>query len=227
MKKMFYNTLKQGSAFTLIEMLVVVSILAVVGAVIGACLFAGLRVWDRADEFNRIEASVYIGMMMLEKDVGRLNHFYDIPFKGEREKFSFPRLLSSEIESASTEKVRGKMLGLVQLAKYLTGTESPRPAAEIPDASCLRSGCHDTRVLAGRVDFDGIPFDHAPHLERLRRGKRLRCTSCHSQIVQGTHMTVTQSTCFLCHFKDEFFNEGLAACTRCHQIPVTEYDFAQ
>ncbi|MFO7901514.1 MAG: cytochrome c3 family protein [Planctomycetota bacterium] len=122
------------------------------------------------------------------------------------------------------EKVRGKMLGLVQLATYLSGTESPRPAAEIPDASCLRSGCHETRLLSGRVDFDGIPFDHKPHLERLRRGKKLRCTSCHSQIVQGTHMTVTKSSCFLCHFKDEFFNEGLGACTRCHQIPEEEFD---
>ncbi len=37
-------------------------------------------------------------------------------------------------------------------------------------------------------------------------------------------MTVTQTTCFLCHFKDGHFNEGLGACTRCHQIPDKEYD---
>ena len=122
------------------------------------------------------------------------------------------------------EKLRGKMLGLVQLAKYVTSTQGPRPAAEIPDASCLRSGCHDTRLLSGRVDFQGIPFDHAKHLGQLRRGKELRCTSCHSQIVQGKHMTVTDSTCFLCHFKDGHFNEGLGACTRCHQIPEKAYE---
>lgn len=121
-------------------------------------------------------------------------------------------------------KVRGKMLGLVQLAKYFTASEGPRPAAEIPDASCLRSGCHDTRLLSGQVDFDGVPFDHRPHLEDTRRGKKLRCTSCHSQIVQGVHMTVTKSTCHLCHFKDQPFNEGLGACTRCHQIPQQEFD---
>ncbi|MBC8870257.1 MAG: NapC/NirT family cytochrome c [Planctomycetes bacterium] len=120
------------------------------------------------------------------------------------------------------EKIRGKMLGMVQLAKYVTRTEGPRPAAEIPDASCLRSGCHEARLLSGRIDFQGIPFDHRPHMEELRRGKKLRCTSCHGQIVQGTHMTVTASTCFLCHFKDTHFNEGLGACTRCHQIPEEE-----
>jgi predicted CXXCH cytochrome family protein len=122
----------------------------------------------------------------------------------------------------AAEKIRGKMLGLVQLLKYVTETAGPRPAAEISDASCLR--CHDTRLLAGRVEFNGVPFDHRPHLTDLRRGKRLRCTSCHSQIVQGSHMTVTTSTCFLCHFKDGLFNEGLGTCTRCHQIPEGTFD---
>jgi hypothetical protein len=37
-------------------------------------------------------------------------------------------------------------------------------------------------------------------------------------------MAVTKTTCFLCHFKDQPFNEGLAACTRCHQIPEKQYD---
>lgn len=122
------------------------------------------------------------------------------------------------------EKVRGKLLGLVQLTKYVTGTAGPRPSAEVPDASCLRSGCHETRLLSGRLDFKGMPFDHRPHLEETRRGKQLRCTSCHSQIVQGSHMTVTTSTCFLCHFKDGRFNEGLGTCTRCHQIPDKPID---
>lgn len=121
-------------------------------------------------------------------------------------------------------KIRGKMLGLVQLAKYVTGSAGTRPAAEVSDASCLRSGCHETRLLSGRVEFKGMHFDHTPHLGQMRREKQLRCTSCHSQIVQGEHMAVTTSTCFLCHFKDEPFNQGLAACTRCHQIPEKEYD---
>jgi nitrate/TMAO reductase-like tetraheme cytochrome c subunit len=121
-------------------------------------------------------------------------------------------------------KIRGKLLGLVQLAKYVTSSAGPRPAAEVPDASCLRSGCHETRLLSGKVQFHGVAFDHTPHLGPARRGKQLRCTSCHSQIVQGTHMTVTPSTCFLCHFKEQRFDEGLAACTRCHQIPDKAFD---
>ncbi|MDH3718383.1 MAG: NapC/NirT family cytochrome c [Planctomycetota bacterium] len=122
------------------------------------------------------------------------------------------------------EKVRGKMMGLVQLVKYVTRSQGPRPVAEVSDASCLRSGCHDTRLLAGRVEYQGIQFDHTPHLQELRGGKKLRCTSCHGQVVQGSHISVTTSTCFLCHFKDQHFNEGTGACTRCHQIPEKEFD---
>jgi nitrate/TMAO reductase-like tetraheme cytochrome c subunit len=122
-------------------------------------------------------------------------------------------------------KLRGKMLGLVQLAKYVTSSAGPRPAAEIPDASCLRSGCHEARLLSGREIYRGINFDHTPHLGETRRGIQLRCTSCHSQIVQGEeHMAVTLTTCFLCHFKNMPFNEDLSACTNCHQIPSKEYD---
>ena len=69
------------------------------------------------------------------------------------------------------KKSRGKVLGLFQLAKYVTSTQGPRPAAEIPDASCLRSGCHETRLLSGRVDFKGIAFDHGKHLGHLRRAR--------------------------------------------------------
>ena len=122
------------------------------------------------------------------------------------------------------EKIHGKLLGLVQLAKYVTSTAGPRPAAEVPDASCLRSGCHETRLLAGKVEFNGVLFDHTPHLHGVRLGKELRCTSCHSQIVQGSHMKVTTSSCFLCHFKDQHFNQGLGTCTRCHQIPTEVFD---
>jgi predicted CXXCH cytochrome family protein len=37
-------------------------------------------------------------------------------------------------------------------------------------------------------------------------------------------MVVTTTTCFLCHFKDGLFNEGLGRCTRCHQIPDKRFD---
>jgi nitrate/TMAO reductase-like tetraheme cytochrome c subunit len=116
----------------------------------------------------------------------------------------------------------GKLQAANQVVKYVTGTYGLRPWAEIEDAACLRSGCHTERKLEGEVDFNGVLFDHANHLGELRRGKQLRCTSCHSQIVQGDHIAVTQTTCYLCHFKDDEAADGVEGCIGCHPSPAAQ-----
>ncbi len=121
------------------------------------------------------------------------------------------------ISPGITAEVRKKYEALSMVVKYVTATYGTKPWAEVDDAACLR--CHARRLLEGKVEFNGTTFDHRPHLTESRRGLRLRCTSCHSQIVQGTHLTVTTSTCALCHFKDQPPNDKLGACLRCHQIP--------
>ena len=113
----------------------------------------------------------------------------------------------------------GKVQAANQVVKYVTGTYGTKPWAEIEDAACLRSGCHSTRKIEGELDFLGVSFDHRHHLTALRRGKQLRCTSCHSQIVQGDHVAVTKSTCFLCHFQGRPEGEPVAGCTGCHVDP--------
>lgn len=113
----------------------------------------------------------------------------------------------------------GKLQAANQVVKYLTGSFGTRPWAEIDDAACLRSGCHSERRVEGAIDYNGVSFDHAKHLGELRRGKQLRCTSCHSQIVQGDHLTVTPETCVLCHFKDRPVGQPLGGCIGCHPNP--------
>ncbi len=121
------------------------------------------------------------------------------------------------ISPGITAEVRKKIEAANMVVKYVTATYGTKPWAEVDDAACLR--CHQRRLLEGRVTFHGVQFDHRPHLTEVRRGLRLRCTSCHSQIVQGMHLTVTTSTCALCHFKDQKLNSGLGACQRCHAVP--------
>jgi predicted CXXCH cytochrome family protein len=116
-----------------------------------------------------------------------------------------------------TSEVRKKFEAVSMVAKYFTGTYSTNPWAEVDDAACLR--CHERRLLEGREVFHDVVFDHRPHLTESRRGLNLRCTSCHSQIVQGSHISVTASTCALCHFKGQAPNEGTGRCLRCHEIP--------
>jgi len=125
----------------------------------------------------------------------------------------YPPGIRGELES--------KWTALSQVAKYITGTYGTKPWAEVSDQSCLRSGCHDRRLLQGKVLFKNVIFDHTSHLREMRRGKKLRCTSCHSQIVQGSHLTVTETTCFLCHFKDQDIRTSpLSDCNKCHGAPT-------
>lgn len=121
------------------------------------------------------------------------------------------------ISPGITAEFRKKYEALSMVVKYFTGTYGTNPWAEVDDAACLR--CHERRLLEGKEVFHGVLFDHTPHLTESRRGLRLRCTSCHSQIVQGSHISVTAGTCALCHFKGQRPNEGTARCTLCHQVP--------
>lgn len=128
-------------------------------------------------------------------------------------------------EPGLLETFEGKFKALTQLAKYVTGTEGPKPWAEVSDYSCMRSGCHSQRLLEGEIRFGRIRFDHRHHLVGMRRGKELRCTSCHSQIVQGEHLTVTTSSCILCHFKPGAAEAGsrrIDSCDTCHGPPPGE-----
>jgi len=114
-------------------------------------------------------------------------------------------------------KLRAKVEGILQVGRYWTKLYlKSKPWAEIPDEACLREGCHDKRLLEGQVQFNKIVFDHKIHFSDLRRGKQLRCTSCHSQIVQGEHITVTNSTCFICHFKESEHYPEISECSHCH-----------
>jgi hypothetical protein len=114
--------------------------------------------------------------------------------------------------------IKAKMEGLVMVGRYWTKLYlKSKPWAEIQDESCLQKGCHDRRLLEGQVQFKTVAFDHKAHFADLKRGKQLRCTSCHSQIVQGEHITVTESSCFLCHFKKTENTPQVSACANCHK----------
>ena len=121
-----------------------------------------------------------------------------------------------------TAELRKKYEALSMVARYFTATYGTNPWTEVEDSACLE--CHERRLLSGKVLFGDVLFDHGPHLSELRRGKRLRCTSCHSQIVQGSHITVTATTCTLCHFKDQPAGTGSARCQLCHQAPTQLVD---
>ncbi|MBI5444206.1 MAG: hypothetical protein HY900_23725 [Deltaproteobacteria bacterium] len=112
--------------------------------------------------------------------------------------------------------LKGKFTdGQLSLVYFITGKGPSSPHAEIPDESCVQ--CHSYKNLSSKpLDFKGVNFDHKHHLGPLRNGMHLRCTSCHSQIVQGEHLTVTEGVCFHCHFYKTANNDPQRQCRTCH-----------
>ena len=107
--------------------------------------------------------------------------------------------------------------GQLSLVYFITGKSPTRPHAEIDDVSCLQSGCHKRADLKDDMVFKNVLFSHPRHIEQMRRQKQLRCTTCHSQIVQGAHMTVTDVECFICHFYKS--DKGGSPPTGCRHLP--------
>ncbi|HZL97760.1 MAG TPA: hypothetical protein VFB91_03525, partial [Terriglobales bacterium] len=114
----------------------------------------------------------------------------------------------------------------VTTLKYWTGLYNPRPRADVKDAACLTSGCHEGRIEKGKAKMGNITFDHQDHMTKLKRGEKLRCTSCHYAIVQGEHIVkgshtqVDTGVCFLCHFKGISAGQALGGCPGCHGTPT-------
>ena len=103
----------------------------------------------------------------------------------------------------------------------LAGKYNARPLTNVPDKNCLQSGCHDKRLLDSKVLYTkrGIIFDHKTHFSELKREITLHCRSCHSDIVQGSHIRVSMDVCFLCHFKEVSHDQAFTRCPSCHSAP--------
>lgn len=104
------------------------------------------------------------------------------------------------------------------LLRYLTASYTNRPQANVETTSCLK--CHSEETLKGSITYRrGIKFDHQFHLGQLRRGKNLRCTSCHATGMPDAHLSVDTEACFLCHFKDAEQGRSFTPCNVCHGVP--------
>lgn len=75
--------------FTLVELLVSISLMALVGGVCVAMLNAGLGIWQRAQDYGRYDQQVLITLEQLRRDLQRSRKFSLIPFDGRLNRFAF------------------------------------------------------------------------------------------------------------------------------------------
>lgn len=129
------------------------------------------------------------------------------------------------IEPGFKALVERKFMALKEGVVTLTGTQPPRPHSQVRDLVCLRPGCHSVdSINAGPVSYNGKEFYHELHLMEHESVGKLRCTSCHSQMVDGHHIAVNPDVCVLCHFKHTDMEDRLDGdvCMGCHKVPEEE-----
>jgi hypothetical protein len=84
--------------------------------------------------------------------------------------------------------------------------------------------CHGTRqdrLTTKKIRFmEKVNFVHNTHYGRKnwKIDVEVFCTTCHQR--QTPHFDVSKESCFLCHFKNNEFNEKLARCSLCHETPT-------
>jgi len=124
--------------------------------------------------------------------------------------------------------LKGKRVDLqLAITYFMVGKGIKKPHYEVDDGNCLQKGCHKREDLNGNMIFKNVSFPHGTHLGELRRGMKLRCTSCHAQLVQGLHLTVHDTNCFICHYykagprglEEECISCAVGGCTSCHIEP--------
>lgn len=77
----------------MLELMVVAAILGIVIAAIGACLAAGMRVWDATRKYGSGEPQLVLACAMVEKDIVNAFPFHAISFSGMVDSVSMPTLL--------------------------------------------------------------------------------------------------------------------------------------
>lgn len=114
--------------------------------------------------------------------------------------------------------IKGKINGLVEVAKFATGGYSEKYDAEVNDAACLRHGCHEKEKFQNKelLFRKRVAFTHDRHFKKLKSNIELRCANCHTQLMNDQHMTVEDNQCFICHFKNVSPQKIAGECLKCH-----------
>ena len=100
--------MKGRSGFTLLELLVTVSLMALVAGATMAVLGGVFHVWDRAQNRGMFEQELQISFEAIQRDLHNARPFRLIPFKGSYDTFSFPILMETVWEDGSSVREVGR-----------------------------------------------------------------------------------------------------------------------
>ncbi len=78
------------TAFTLIELVVAATIFSFVAAAIGASLYSGIKIWNRAKNVDFAKANFLLDLDLMVQELYQCVDIAQIGFEGKAQEFSFP-----------------------------------------------------------------------------------------------------------------------------------------
>lgn len=99
------STDRSALGFTLVELLVTTSLMALVGGAAVAALSGGLRVWERAREAGTGQESLLITVSQLRRDLQNVRAFTPILFDGAYDRFTFATVDVEHPEASGPREV--------------------------------------------------------------------------------------------------------------------------
>ncbi len=132
------------SAFSLIELIVVLLMMGTVGSVVIACFMGGVRAYERARDFGSGEADAALALDVMERDLKNAVMVPGLPFEGDLLKMRFATI-ATESEATSGDRIS---VAVVQYGERM-GDGIVR-LVEIPGESPVEIDVGDS-LLSGNV----------------------------------------------------------------------------
>lgn len=104
---------KSRRAMTLVEILIVVSVLGMLSLAMFNALSVGLRVWKKAQAVH-IEEDIVIFFDKLTADVHNVYLYSKIHFEGDFHAFAFPAMVRIQVEDSNKQPVWNEQMGKIK-----------------------------------------------------------------------------------------------------------------
>ena len=96
---------ERRSGFTLVELLVTTSLMALVGAAAVAALAGGIRVWERAHETGLDHPACLIAFDRLRRDLHNTRRFKPVPFEGTYDQYAAAAVERADRDSTQPDEI--------------------------------------------------------------------------------------------------------------------------
>lgn len=140
------------TGFTLVELLVAVSLMGLVGATAVASLAGGLRVWRRTADVGAAQEAALIALGRIRQDLRSLQPFAPLPFEGDADQCSFPTV-------ARVEDAREAPRELGQLGYYVDPRDHVLCRTFVPYRLSSRQRARD-RCRVALEAVSGVRFQY-------------------------------------------------------------------